>query len=87
MEREAQLSRKESELLVTIGTAEEEVRQMEEGKTMTLMARIYKTLEDISTKQGYSIVMDKGNVLYGEAAIDITDQLIQRLSAPKFRSQ
>ncbi len=83
MEREAELSKKQSELEVYIGTAEEEVRQMEEGKTMTLMARIYKTLEDISAKQGYAVVMDRDNILYGETAIDITDQLIQKLNAPR----
>ena len=87
MEREAELSRKQSELEVFIGTAEEEVRQMEEGKTMTLMSRIYKTLEEISAKQGYSVVVDKDQVLYGDAAIDITDQLIQRLNSVKFRGQ
>ena len=43
MEKEAELSKKESELEVFIGAAEQEIRQMEEGKSMTVMARIYRT--------------------------------------------
>lgn len=83
MEKEAILSRKQSELEAYIGAAEAEITQMEEGKTMTLMARIYKALEDMANKQGYSVVMDKDHVLYGDPVIDITDQLIQRLSSSK----
>ena len=60
---------------------------MEEGKSMTVMARIYRTLEDISSRQGYSIVLDKSDILYGESAIDITDQLIQKLNAPRIGSE
>ena len=87
MEKEAELSKKESDLEVYIGTAEEEVRQMEEGKTMTLMARIYKTLEEMAAKEGYSVVVDKENVLYGDKTIDITDNLIWRLGAQKTKTQ
>jgi len=83
MEKEAQLSKKESDLEVFIGLAEQEIRNMEEGKNMTVMARIYRTLEDISSRQGYSIVLDKSDILYGESAIDITEQLIQKLNAPR----
>ena len=87
MEKEAELATKESELEVFIGAAEDEIRQMEEGKSMTLLARIYRTLEDISTRQGYSVVLEKSNVLYGESVIDITDQLIQRLNAPRLGTE
>lgn len=86
MGKEAELSKKESELEVFIGLAEQEIRQMEEGKSMTVMARIYRTLEDISSRQGYSVVLDKSDILYGESAIDITDQLIQKLNAPRIGS-
>lgn len=87
MGKEAELSKKESELEVFIGLAEQEIRNMEEGKSMTVMARIYRTLEDISNRQGYSVVLDKSDILYGESAIDITDQLIQKLNAPRFGSE
>ena len=82
-EKEALLSRKESELEAFVGAAETEVRQLEEGKTMTLLARIYKALEEIAAKEGYSVIVDKDNILYGENAVDITQSIIWRLSAPK----
>ena len=86
MEKGAELSKKESELEVFVGTAEDEIRQAEEGKTMTLMARIYKSLEEIATKEGYSVVVDKENVLYGDKTIEITENLIWRLTN-KIKSQ
>lgn len=84
-EKEALLSQKEADLEAYVGAAEEEVKQMEEGKTMTLLARIYKALEDIAGKQGYSVIIDKENILYGENAIDITQDVIIKLTLKKLK--
>lgn len=78
-EKEVILLQKETDLEAFIGAAEEEVRKLEEGKTMTLLARIYKSLEEISVKEGYSIIVEKKDILYGESAVDITESVIWRL--------
>ena len=81
-EKETVLAQKESEMEIFIGVAEDDVKKMEEGKTMTLFARIYKAMEEIAGKEGYSVIVDKDNILYGENAVDITQAVIWRLSAP-----
>ena len=86
-EKEIELLKKQSDLEIFIGTAQQEVQQMEEGKTMTVMARIYKALEDISNKEGYAVIVDKENILYGDKTIDITENVIYRLNAMKFRNE
>lgn len=84
-EKEALLSRKEADLEAFVGVAEQEIKQMEEGRTMTLLARIYKGVEEIAGKEGYSVIVDKSSILYGETAIDITEQVLYRLSVPQFK--
>lgn len=84
-EKEILLLQLETDLEAFIGAAEEEVRQIQEGKTMILMARIYRSLEDIASKEGYSIIVDKEQILFGEDTVDITESVIWRLSAPDFR--
>ena len=86
-DKEALLSLKESELQNFVGVAEEEVRGLEEGKTMTLLARIYKALEEIAAKEGYSVIVDKENILYGEGAVDVTQDVVWRLSASKLKGR
>lgn len=84
-EKEADLSRKQADLEAFVGATQQEIKDLEEGKTMTLLARIYKTLEEISAKDGYTIVVDKQNILYGENTVDITESVIWRLSNPAKR--
>ncbi|OGR98002.1 MAG: hypothetical protein A2902_00250 [Elusimicrobia bacterium RIFCSPLOWO2_01_FULL_64_13] len=80
--KEALLRQKEADLEAYVGAAEEEVKRIQEGKTMTLMARIYRSLEDIAVKEGYSIIVDKDTILYGDGASDVTQNVIWRLSSP-----
>ncbi len=86
-EKEAALTQKEADLEVYVGDAEAEVRRMEEGKTMTLMARIYEAIQEISTQAGYSVIVDRDNILYGDPVTDITDTIILRLRSPKFKKK
>ena len=81
-DKEADLARKQADLDAFVGAAEADIKRMEEGQTMTIMAQIYKTLQDIAAKEGYSVVIDRENLLYGDKAVDITDQVIWKLSAP-----
>lgn len=84
-DKEAALVRLQSELQTFVGSAEEEVRQLEEGKTMTLLARIYKALADIAVKDNYSVIVDKDNILFGDNAVDVTQDVIWRLSNPRLK--
>ncbi len=80
-EKEALLIRKEGELETFIGLAEQEIRDMEEGKSMVLLAKIYKTIQEIALKYGYSIVIDKEHTVYGEKVADITQKVLDKLGS------
>ncbi len=80
--KQSELARKQADLEAFVGATEQEIKNLEEGKTMTLMARIYKTLSEIANKDGYTIIVDKNNILYGENTVDITESVIWRLSNP-----
>jgi Skp family chaperone for outer membrane proteins len=81
-DKESLLNRKQADLEAFIGASEAEIKRLEEGQTMTLMARIYKAIEDVSAKGGYAMVIDREDLLYGDQAVDITQQVIWKLSAP-----
>ena len=83
--KETLLAQKVLELETFIGVAEKEISNLEEGKTMVVLAKIYKSLEQIAAKEGYTIIVDKLNILYGEDTVDITQSVIWRLSSPKFK--
>ncbi len=81
-DKQALLTSKQADLEAFVGATELEIKNLEEGKTMTLLARIYKTLEEIANKDGYTIIVDKNNILFGENTVDITENVIWRLSNP-----
>lgn len=81
-DKQAALARKQADLEAFVGATEQEIKNLEEGKTMTLLARIYQTLGEIANKDGYTIIVDKNNILYGENTVDITENVIWRLSNP-----
>lgn len=81
-EKEALLYQKEAELDNFVGQAEEEIRLLEEGKTLTLLAKIYTAIEEVAAQEGYSVIVDKETILYGEGAADITQTVIWKLSRP-----
>lgn len=84
-DKEKELSLKQADLEAFVGATELEIKNLEEGKTMVLMAQIYQALTDIAKKDGYTILFDKSNILYGENIIDITDQVIWRLTNARER--
>ena len=82
-DKETLLSQKQADLEAFVGAAEQEIKDLEEGSTMTLLAQIYKTIEEIAKKQEYSVIIDKDNILYGDTAIDITDTVILKMQLKK----
>ncbi|MFN3967239.1 MAG: OmpH family outer membrane protein, partial [Endomicrobiia bacterium] len=56
-----------------------ELKEFEKSKTMTIMADLYKIIKELAEEENISIVVEKGNILYGLPNIDITDKVIERL--------
>jgi len=58
---------------------QKELKEFETSKTMIIMADLYKIIKELAEEENISIVVEKGNILYGLPNIDITDKVIDRL--------
>jgi len=57
----------------------EEIVALEETNTQRVLNDIYKMLEKIAVEENLTIVVDKSNVLYGQASQDLTEKLRDRM--------
>jgi len=78
-EKEKELQEKEKALKSFQKTAEKELLQMEGRRSEIILGRIYFILKDIAVSQGLSVVVDSKTILYGQTAVDLTDDLLVRL--------
>lgn len=82
-EKESALSQAEANLPAFLTMSEEEIQNAEEGKTMALLAHIYKAIEALSKENRYIVVLDKDNILYGSETVDITPKILKLLENMK----
>jgi outer membrane protein len=85
-EREDELQRKRSELdafVQEIWGPTGKVAQRNEQLTRPIVEKIREVLNEIGGAQGFSIIFDAidGNVVYADEALDLTDQVLERLNA------
>jgi Skp family chaperone for outer membrane proteins len=51
----------------------------EKQQSQIILGKIYQALKDLAQEEQISVVVDKNSVLYGDATIDLTDRLQQRV--------
>ena len=78
-QKEELLSKREVDLEAFVGGTEQEIAKLEEGRNMEILAQIYRILQETASRSGYTIVLDKDNILYGQNTVDITDLVIKKL--------
>jgi outer membrane protein len=61
--------------------AQEELRQKDNEATGLIVRDLATVVRDISEKNGYTMVMEKGQLLWGAPGIDITSQVIRTYDA------
>jgi len=52
---------------------------MEEKRTASVLADMYKILQKVAADENVTIIIDKNDVLYGQASQDMTDRVRERL--------
>ena len=82
-EKETQLTKAQATYPAFLTLSEEEIHNDEEGKTMALLALIYKAIETLSRQEKYTIVLDKENILYGVDMVDLTPKILKLLEQRK----
>jgi len=78
-ELNATIGKKKDEIRALTRKNKDELTKTEEKLTARVLADIYNLLEKLAVEEGYSIIIDKNNVLYGQSGQDITDKIIERL--------
>ncbi|MBI3292078.1 MAG: OmpH family outer membrane protein [Elusimicrobia bacterium] len=58
---------------------EQEIHRMEEEKSLAVMARIYRALEEVANEESVTLIVDRQHVLYSKSALDLTEAVKQRL--------
>lgn len=56
-----------------------EVAAEREKKLAPIREKILKTIEVVAKEEGFSFVMDRSNILYGDAKVDLTYKVLDRL--------
>ncbi|MDE2314129.1 MAG: OmpH family outer membrane protein [Elusimicrobia bacterium] len=59
--------------------AEKNLVDLEGNKTDILLGEIDKAIQTVADQEGISVVVDKGDILYGHDAVDLTDKVLKRL--------
>ena len=75
-----ELKNKEKDLKSFQATAEKELTALESRKSQVLLGKIYQVLQQVAHDEGVSVVVDKGAILYGQPAVDLTEKLLKRLN-------
>ncbi|HTW86506.1 MAG TPA: OmpH family outer membrane protein [Candidatus Binataceae bacterium] len=61
--------------------AQDELRQKDQEVTAMIVRDLATVVRNISEKDGYTMVMEKGEILWGTPSIDITDEVIRSYDA------
>lgn len=75
----ADIARLESAYKQEKNTAEKNLLDLESRKSELLLGKIYRAVQEVARKEGVSVVVDKGSILYGHNAVDLTDKVLKQL--------
>ncbi|HAM34340.1 MAG TPA: hypothetical protein DEB40_09160 [Elusimicrobia bacterium] len=79
---EAELERMQIESREQQAAAEKNLLDLESRKSEILLGKIYRAVQEVARREGVSVIVDKGAILYGHNAVDLTDKVLKYLKAP-----
>jgi Skp family chaperone for outer membrane proteins len=59
--------------------AERDLAAFQNQQSQMILGKIYQALRDLAQEEQVTLVVDKSSILYGDAAIDLTDKLQSRV--------
>lgn len=72
----AELARKESEAREQQAAAEKTLLDLEARKSEILLGKLYRAVQEVARREGVSVVVDRGAILYGHNAVDLTEKVL-----------
>lgn len=79
LEREKGLAEKEAGLEQARAEAAKAVKDLEERRSLQIFGKLYSALVQLAEENNVSLVVDRASILYGQAAVDLTDKLSRRV--------
>lgn len=74
-----ELAQKEDDFKTYQASAEKNLLDLESRKTEILLGKIHRAVQEVAHKEGVSVVVDKGSILYGHDAVDLTEKVLKYL--------
>lgn len=59
--------------------ASQDLANFQSQQSQIILGKIYQALRDLALEEQVSVVVDKASILYGDATIDLTDKLQERV--------
>ncbi len=59
--------------------AEKNLMDLESRRTEILLGKIHKAVQETARREGISVVVDKGAILFGHEAVDLTEKVLKSL--------
>jgi outer membrane protein len=78
--KKAMIEQKRKKLQELTTQAEQELLEKERKLTRKIIKKIYKAIKHLAEEKGISIVVDKAGVLFSSPELDLTEEVINRLS-------
>lgn len=83
--RDAALREEEAALEAFIRKSEEEFLDREKGVTQQALGRVYDAIDAVKREGKFTLILDKGLIIHGQEAQDVTPEVIRRLKARRAR--
>lgn len=74
-----ELSQKEKSFKEHQNEVEKNLLDLEGRRSEILLGKIHRVVKEVALKEGVSVVVDKGAILYGQDAVDLTDRVLKAL--------
>lgn len=74
-----ELAQKEAEFRDYQAAAEKSLLELETRKTEILLGKIHRAIQEVARREGVSVVVDKGTILFGHTAVDLTEKVLKHL--------
>jgi outer membrane protein len=80
-QRQEEIARKAQDLQTTYVTLQKELQDRERDLTRGIFEKMSVIVREIATADGFSVVMDAQAVMYADATIDVTNELVRKYNA------
>lgn len=76
-----EIAAKEEEALKHQEQVEKNLLELESRRSEILLGKIYTVVQEVARENGVSVVVDKGQILFGQKTVDLTEKVLKKLES------